>query len=312
MSNIDKEPLISILMNCFNGEEFLKESIGSLIQQTYKNWELIFWDNQSSDKSIEIASLYKDKRIFIFKSRCHTNLGKARQNAFKKVRGNYLAFLDVDDLWEKEKLMKQLKEFRDPNIGISFTNAHYFSIKRREKLYKNKTKFEVNTKSLITNYPLSLNSIMIDVNKLKSLSYDFDENYNHICDFDLMIRLSSISKVKYLNETLSSWRIHGENESFKRKELFFKELEHWCNYHFFNNHLNKYKKEIIELETLTFARKRIASLSFYYQKLNYKNIKDIRNIRNFKNRIFYLYSLIPIIPKIIFEIKEIIYKFKWF
>ena len=311
MTKIDRAPLISVLMNCFNGEEFLKESIGSLIQQSYKNWELIFWDNKSSDRSIEIASLFDDERIFIFKSTFHTNLGKARQNAIKKVRGNYLAFLDVDDLWEKEKLAKQVKEFRDENIGISFTNSLYFSTKRKEKLYKNKTKFNLNTKSLIVNYPLSLNSIMIDVKKLKSLRYDFDKNYNHICDFDLMVRLSTISKVKYLNEVLSGWRIHGKNESFKRKELFIKELEHWCNYHLKHSHLKKYKKVIRELETLTFARKRIASLKFYCQNLNYKNISNIRYIENIRNRILFLYSFIPFIPKIVFEIKERIYKFKW-
>ena len=64
---------------------------------------------------------------------------------------------------------------------------------------------------------------MVDINKLNALEYHFDENYNHICDFDLMIRLSKISKVKYLNKLLSAWRIHENNESFKRKELFNKE-----------------------------------------------------------------------------------------
>ncbi len=309
---MDKKPLISILMNCFNGEEFLNESIESVIKQTYKNWELIFWDNQSTDKSIEIASFYKDKRIFIFKSISHTNLGKARQNAFKKVRGDYLAFLDVDDFWEKEKLSKQLIEFRDKNIGISFTNSSYFSLKRKENLYKENSKIEVNTKSLITDYPLSLNSIMIDVNKLKNLKYDFDENYSHICDFDLMVRLSSISNVKYLNEVLSGWRIHGENESFKRKELFIKEQEKWCNYHLKNYHLNNYKNEIRELALLTSARKRISIFKFSFQNFNYKNLKKVKNIKKIKKRIFYLYSFIPIIPKIVFEIREIIYKLKWY
>ena len=309
---MDKEPLISILMNCFNGEEFLKEAIESVIKQSYKNWELIFWDNQSTDKSIEIASSYQDKRIFIFKSTSHTNLGKARKNAFKKVRGDYLAFLDVDDLWWEEKLKKQIRDFEDKKIGISFTNSLYFSTKRKKNLYKKNAKIELNTKSLITNYPLSLNSIMLDINKLNLLNYDFDENFSHICDFDLMVRLSSISNVKYLNEVLSGWRIHGDNESFKRKELFIKEQEKWCNYHLKNYHLKNYQNEIKELELLISARKRISIFEFYHQNFNYKNLKKIKYIKNFRNRIFFIYSLIPIIPKIIFEIKGLIYKFKWY
>ena len=162
---MDKEPLISILMNCYNGEAFLKESIESVIEQTYRNWELIFWDNQSTDKSLEIASSYEDERILIFESTSHTNLGEARKNAFKKVRGDFLAFLDVDDTWEKEKLITQLKEFRDKNIGISFTNSLYFSKKRMKNLYNIKENIQVNTKTLITNYSLSLNSIMLDISK---------------------------------------------------------------------------------------------------------------------------------------------------
>ena len=62
---IHKNPLVSILMNCFNGEKYLHEAIESLKNQTYTNWELIFWDNQSSDNSAEIFKKYKDKRMII-------------------------------------------------------------------------------------------------------------------------------------------------------------------------------------------------------------------------------------------------------
>ena len=62
---MNKSPLISILMNCFNGEIFLQEAIESILKQSYDNWELIFWDNKSTDKSLEIASRYKDQRIKI-------------------------------------------------------------------------------------------------------------------------------------------------------------------------------------------------------------------------------------------------------
>ena len=61
-NNFNKEPLVSVIMNCFNGETYLKESIESILSQTYKNWELIFWDNKSQDKSAEIFKIYKDKR----------------------------------------------------------------------------------------------------------------------------------------------------------------------------------------------------------------------------------------------------------
>ena len=61
--DMNKKPLISVIMNCYNGESFLKEAIGSLLQQTYANWELVFWDNASTDQSKNILLSYSDKRI---------------------------------------------------------------------------------------------------------------------------------------------------------------------------------------------------------------------------------------------------------
>lgn len=306
---MDNKPLISILMNCYNGEEFLKESLNSVISQSYKKWELIFWDNQSTDRSIEIASSFKDERIRIFRSQKHTNLGKARKDAFNNAIGDYLAFLDVDDIWKSNKLIFQIKEFSNKGIGISFTNSIYFSKKNKEILYKNKSFFNIDTKSLITNYPLCLNSIILDIKKLKTLDYIFDERYSNIADFDLIIRLSTISKIKYLDKVLSGWRIHGKNQSFKRKNLFNKEKEIWCNYHLENNYLENYSFQIKELKALIDAEKRILSNKFYLS--NFK-ISEIRLSSNFKNRFFILISYIPIIPKILFMIKENLFKAKWY
>ena len=123
-------------MNCFNGEKYLEEALNSVFQQTYENWELIFWDNNSNDKSKQIISSFKDKRIRIFTSLDHTNLGEARKEAYKKVQGDYLAFLDVDDIWKPNKLIEQIKLFDNEKVGIAFTNAVYFS-KKRKKIFIN-------------------------------------------------------------------------------------------------------------------------------------------------------------------------------
>ena len=79
-------------MNCYNGETYLHESIKSVLSQTYKNWELIFWDNRSEDKSAEIFKSYKDKRFRYFYSNEHTSLYKARNLAIEKCRGDFIAF----------------------------------------------------------------------------------------------------------------------------------------------------------------------------------------------------------------------------
>ena len=94
-------------MNCRNGEEYLQESIDSILKQSYKNWELIFVDNASSDKSKILFNEYNDERlkyVFITES---VNLGSARQIALENCNGEYISFLDTDDLWLPTKLEKQ-------------------------------------------------------------------------------------------------------------------------------------------------------------------------------------------------------------
>ena len=65
----NKNPLISVIMNCHNGESFLTKSIQSILNQSYRNWELIFWDNKSQDRSKEIALSFKDKRNKVFQNK---------------------------------------------------------------------------------------------------------------------------------------------------------------------------------------------------------------------------------------------------
>ena len=117
-------PLVSIIMNCFNGERYLESAINSVINQTYKHWELIFWDNKSSDNSAKILKKFKDKRIRYFYSKNKTVLYKARNLAIKKSKGKFLAFLDVDDMWEKNKLSLQIPEFKNKKIGLVYSNFY--------------------------------------------------------------------------------------------------------------------------------------------------------------------------------------------
>ena len=92
--------LISIIMNCHNGEKYLKQSIESILNQNYKNWELIFFDNQSTDNSISIIEQFKDERIKIFRSNEKLSLYNARNEAIKYTNGNLISFLDTDDKWD--------------------------------------------------------------------------------------------------------------------------------------------------------------------------------------------------------------------
>ena len=113
-----EEPLVSILMNCFNGEKYLNEALESIMAQTYQNWELIFWDNQSTDQSANIFKSYKDPRLKYFLSPEHTDLGGGRAKAFQHLTCVFADLLRVIAICRnKRKHLTTLgSHFIDPNV----------------------------------------------------------------------------------------------------------------------------------------------------------------------------------------------------
>ena len=134
MSFSSNSPRVSIIMNCFNGEKFLNQSLDSIIQQTYKNWELIFWDVSTSDKSKKILEEYKEKRFKYFNIGVKKNLYNSRNEAIEVSNGELIAFLDCDDWWHKEKLEKQIKLFEDESVAMVYSG--YFEYHQHKNKFK--------------------------------------------------------------------------------------------------------------------------------------------------------------------------------
>jgi len=115
---------VSIIMPCYNSEKFIRNSIESVLSQTYSNWELLVSDDGSIDKTIEIIHEYmqQDTRIkLILAEGNNTGAAATRNRALEKAQNDYIAFLDSDDLWHPQKLEKQLKFMVDKDIVFSFT-----------------------------------------------------------------------------------------------------------------------------------------------------------------------------------------------
>ena len=101
-------PLVSVIINCHNGEKYLSKCVKSVSNQTYKNWEIVFWDNCSTDNSKKIVKSFKDKIYSIINNNIFTSLYAARNLAIKKTKGDYVAFLYTDDRLHKKKLLKRI------------------------------------------------------------------------------------------------------------------------------------------------------------------------------------------------------------
>jgi len=116
------KPLVSIIVNCYNGSKYLEEALRSLKNQTYDNFEVIFWDNQSTDDSKKIFDKNFDKRFKYYYASEHTTLYEARNMAINKCKGDFISFLDTDDLWEYNKLEMQVPLFFNSEIAVVYSN----------------------------------------------------------------------------------------------------------------------------------------------------------------------------------------------
>ncbi|WP_299052950.1 glycosyltransferase family 2 protein [uncultured Polaribacter sp.] len=116
--------LVSIITPCFNSENFIAETIESVVNQTFKNWELIIVDDLSTDNSLQIINSYakKDLRIKVHQLKNNSGTAIARNKAIELSKGNFIAFLDSDDLWIPSKLEHQLKFMLDNKLPLSYTS----------------------------------------------------------------------------------------------------------------------------------------------------------------------------------------------
>ena len=228
MCNISEQPLISIVINCYNGSKYLAKTIDSIFEQTYENWEIIFWDNRSTDRSAEIFKSYNDLRLKYFLAHEHTDLGSGRAKAFKYLKGEFVAILDVDDIWLPKKLEKQVPLFEDTEIGIVISDTFFFNEKTEKALYGKKLPLTGSVfEKLMTNYFVSSETIVFRMSTALKLPRAFDPDFNYISDFDLVVRLSRISKLAFCPEVLAKWRVHEGNYTWKDPLTFVEEKERW-------------------------------------------------------------------------------------
>jgi glycosyltransferase involved in cell wall biosynthesis len=220
---------ISVIMNCYNGSKYLKEALESIINQTYKDWELIFWDNQSTDTSAEIFLQFEDSRFNYFYAEQHTLLYEARSYAEKKTSGDFLTFLDVDDVWSIDKLQKQIELFGDKKVGLVYGNYSVIgeNTKKLNPINKKKLPSGYVLNELLEDYSVGLLTIMIRREAFESLAKKFDKRFHIIGDFDLVLRLSINWKFKCIQEVIAFYRQHNNNESLKNRDKFISESLIW-------------------------------------------------------------------------------------
>ena len=225
----DHSPEVSIIMNCYNGETFLEQAIKSVINQSFSNWEIIFWDNLSQDQSKKIFESFGDARLQYYLADTHTPLYEARNLAIQKSKGKYLAFLDVDDFWKKNKLEKQIPLFDNSKVGFVCSNyLIQHELKRKSWIASNKKiPSGFVTDELLSSYFIGLLTLIIRKEAYDSLEYGFDPKFSVMGDLDITTRLSLDWQLGSVQEVLAVCRKHGNNLLVQEREKHINEMEYW-------------------------------------------------------------------------------------
>ena len=232
---MNKEPLVSIVMPAYNCGKYIKESIQSVIDQTYRNWELIIIDDNSTDNTKEIIASFKDTRIKYHRNSNNYGVAKARNKGINISGGVFIAFLDSDDYWKNTKLYKQIN-LTKKGYDFIFTGSGYTDEEGREYGYVLTVPEKINKNELLKQNLISCSSVLISKNLLKD-NY-FVEETKYMIHEDYVLWLTILDKIEFaysINEPLLIYRIRGNSKSSKKIEaaiMNWNALKH-CEINFF-------------------------------------------------------------------------------
>lgn len=215
---VTEAPAVSVIMNCLNSSRHLREALDSLMAQTFTDFEVIFWDNASTDASPAIAQSYGPK-VRYFRGETIVPLGAGRNLALAQARGRYLAFLDCDDLWRPEKLAAQTALFEvNPRVGLACTDTEIFDGRgMRRRLFAEAAPVRGKAfAALMERQWISMSSAMIRKSALDSLGEWFDESLNVCEEADVFYRIAKTWELDHVDEPLTRWRVHGVNTTFRK------------------------------------------------------------------------------------------------
>jgi len=197
--------LVSIVTPAYNAHRFIGECIESVIAQSYQNWELIIIDDGSTDETVDIIQQYvnRDYRIILFSNEINIGASKSRNIAIKEAKGDYIAFLDSDDIWLPKKLEIQMELMDRESIAMCYSNYEIID-EDGYVINQFKAPIKVNYQDMLrTSYIGTLTTIY----SIKKLGKIYFKEVGHE---DYLLKLEILKKIDYaigVDEPLAQYRI---------------------------------------------------------------------------------------------------------
>lgn len=230
-------PTVSVIINCYNSERYLQEALESVLTQSFSDWELIFWDNRSTDESAQIFNRFRDTRFRYFLAPEHTILGRAKLLAIKEARGVWLAFLDCDDLWVKDKLEQQVSIalLEGQDVGLIYGGMSMRIELEALDTPLGRSALAVNPNRRMHSLPegnvfaelLNEDFIPQPSAMVRRSAYEavggIDDSLRHAWDYDLFVKIARGYKVRAVQSVICTYRVHASNLSHSQAEHSYRE-----------------------------------------------------------------------------------------
>ena len=241
----EHQPLVSVIMPCYNMERFIADTIQSVINQTFADWELLIVDDASIDGTVAVVKGFveQDDRIHFLVNQGHVGIAPTRNSCIQQAKGRFLAFLDADDIWHFKKLEQQLQFMLDRHIGFSYTSYDLIDEDGKTLEKTIKTAGDLDYKAYLRNTIIGCSTVMVDTEMIGHVVVpDFRTSEDAATWLDVLkqgfkayaidesltsyrIRKKSASSNK-LKASADLWKVYRQNE----KLPFFKAVFYFCCY----------------------------------------------------------------------------------
>jgi len=215
------DPEVSVIIPAYNREDFIADSINSVLAQTFSDYEIIIINDGSTDRTADIVKSIKNPRIKLLSTQ-RQGPYIARNYGIKRARGNYLAFLDSDDIWFASKLEKQMRTITaTPDTALVFTNGYVFETDSRRYSLKlthysdQSRKLDKGYTELLKKNYISTSSVLIKKDVFEKLGYFLKENRGCL-DYQMWLRVARGYKIEYIHEPLLLYTAHEQSLSSKK------------------------------------------------------------------------------------------------
>jgi glycosyltransferase involved in cell wall biosynthesis len=215
-------PRISVVITCYNYGQYLDGCLRSVLDQTCRDWEAVVVDDGSTDDTPQVMARFADVPNLRYVRRENGGQAVAKNTGIRESRGEFVAFLDADDLWEPTKLAKQIELFADPRVGVVYSRAKWIDEDGAALDNEFGGKYLQPRAGRVTDWLFQDNFVWFSSSMVRRSCLEacgsFDESLAMGIDWDLWLRISTRYEFAYVNEPLLGYRVGHSGQMSRNTE----------------------------------------------------------------------------------------------